>query len=51
MDPARIPAIEVLDLDQCWQLLDSVSVGRLAVDIAGQPDIFPHPAPSSPVPS
>jgi nitroimidazol reductase NimA-like FMN-containing flavoprotein (pyridoxamine 5'-phosphate oxidase superfamily) len=41
MDPAREPAMEVLDLDECWQLLDSVSVGRLAVDIAGQPDIFP----------
>lgn len=41
MDPTRQPAIEVLELEECWRLLDSVSVGRLAVDIAGQPDIFP----------
>lgn len=33
--------IEILSDDQCWDLLGSVSVGRLAVDIAGQPEIYP----------
>ncbi len=31
----------VLTEDECWQLLSDTAVGRLAVDIAGQPDIFP----------
>lgn len=34
-------AIEVLSADQCWQLLASTSVGRLAVIVDGHPDIFP----------
>jgi nitroimidazol reductase NimA-like FMN-containing flavoprotein (pyridoxamine 5'-phosphate oxidase superfamily) len=34
-------AIEVLDVQQCWQLLASVEVGRLAVAVAGDGDIFP----------
>lgn len=33
--------IEMLSPTRCWELLWSTSVGRLAVDIAGQPDIFP----------
>jgi nitroimidazol reductase NimA-like FMN-containing flavoprotein (pyridoxamine 5'-phosphate oxidase superfamily) len=33
--------IEVLTDDECWTLLDQASVGRLAIDIAGKPDIFP----------
>ena len=33
--------IEHLDDDQCWALLETTSVGRLAVDLAGRPDIFP----------
>lgn len=33
--------IEILDETECWDLLDRTSVGRLAVDVAGQPDIFP----------
>lgn len=32
---------EVLDEDECWALLDQTSVGRLAIDINGKPDIFP----------
>lgn len=32
---------EILDEAQCWDLLKSASVGRLAVDVAGRPDIFP----------
>ena len=41
MDASSQPGIEVLDDEACWNLLTSVSVGRVAVDVAGQPDIFP----------
>lgn len=34
-------AMEVLDVAQCWELLHSVEVGRLAVAAAGDVDIFP----------
>lgn len=30
-----------LDDAECWRLLEGAEVGRLAVDIAGHPDIFP----------
>jgi uncharacterized protein len=33
--------IEVLDEEQCWELLLSSSLGRLAVSVGGKPDIFP----------
>ena len=33
--------VEILDVATCWELLERGTVGRLAVDIAGQPDIFP----------
>jgi uncharacterized protein len=32
---------EFLDEPTCWELLEGTSVGRLAVDVGGQPDIFP----------
>jgi len=32
---------EILDSAECWELLRSTSVGRLAVDVGGRPDIFP----------
>lgn len=32
---------EELSAAECWRLLDATAVGRLAVDIAGHPDIFP----------
>jgi hypothetical protein len=35
------PGAEALTSDECWALLDSTTVGRLAIDIAGKPDIFP----------
>jgi uncharacterized protein len=38
---ARQEATEILTESQCWELLAQTEVGRLAVDIAGQPDIFP----------
>ncbi len=35
------PGIEALTTEECWELLAATSVGRLAIDIAGKPDIFP----------
>jgi nitroimidazol reductase NimA-like FMN-containing flavoprotein (pyridoxamine 5'-phosphate oxidase superfamily) len=37
----RPDGIEALSIDECWALLDRNTVGRLAVDNGGQPDIFP----------
>lgn len=33
--------IEFLTDEECWDLLRHAGVGRLAIDIAGKPDIFP----------
>lgn len=33
--------MEELEPSECWKLLRDAQVGRLAVDIAGHPDIFP----------
>ena len=33
--------LEVLDEEECWELLASRGVGRVVVSIANQPDIFP----------
>ncbi len=33
--------IHVLDQHECWELLRSAEVGRLAVSILERPDIFP----------
>jgi nitroimidazol reductase NimA-like FMN-containing flavoprotein (pyridoxamine 5'-phosphate oxidase superfamily) len=33
--------MQILSLDQCWALLRSSEVGRLAVCIANHPDLFP----------
>ena len=33
--------ITELDRDEAWKLLKGQTVGRLAVSVAGQPDIFP----------
>ena len=38
---AETPTLTVLDRDTCWNLLRSAEVGRLAVSVAGHPDIFP----------
>ena len=35
------PQVQNLEPHECWALLRSVSVGRLAVLVDGQPDIFP----------
>ncbi len=34
-------ATEIISEDECWELLASHHIGRLAVSIAGEPDIFP----------
>jgi uncharacterized protein len=36
-----VPAVILLRVNACWTLLRSVSVGRLAVCLGDQPDIFP----------
>jgi nitroimidazol reductase NimA-like FMN-containing flavoprotein (pyridoxamine 5'-phosphate oxidase superfamily) len=41
MTTARTTEIEELDHPACWELLRAGEVGRLAVAIAGHPDIFP----------
>ncbi len=33
--------MEILDVDECWRLLESEQFGRLAVSVGGRPDIFP----------
>jgi uncharacterized protein len=33
--------MELLDEDQCWELLAAVEVGRLAIAAAGEVDIYP----------
>jgi hypothetical protein len=34
-------AIDILSDEECWTLLAQTSVGRLATDVGGRPDIFP----------
>jgi uncharacterized protein len=35
------PGVTILEPHECWELLRSAQVGRLAVAIMNQPDIFP----------
>lgn len=39
IDPRN--GMQILDDDECWELIASQQFGRLAVAPAGQPDIFP----------
>ncbi len=41
MSTEEIPSTEQLPVDMCWELLRQSPVGRLAVVVAGDPDIFP----------
>jgi nitroimidazol reductase NimA-like FMN-containing flavoprotein (pyridoxamine 5'-phosphate oxidase superfamily) len=41
VDAREAGTMEILDVQQCWELLASVEVGRLAVSVAGDVDIFP----------
>ncbi|NUT70351.1 pyridoxamine 5'-phosphate oxidase family protein [Pseudarthrobacter sp. C4D7] len=40
MDSRNLP-IENLSFDDCWELLDNDTVGRLAIVVDGHPEIFP----------
>ncbi|MGX5716714.1 pyridoxamine 5'-phosphate oxidase family protein [Arthrobacter sp. MAHUQ-56] len=40
MDSHNLP-IEKLSFDDCWELLDGDTVGRLAIVVDGHPEIFP----------
>ena len=33
--------VTVLNEDECWQLVQAAEVGRLAMAVAGEPEIFP----------
>ncbi len=33
--------LEIIEEDECWDLIGSMSTGRIAVSIANKPDIFP----------
>lgn len=33
--------MDILTDDECWELLRTATVGRLAVDVGGRPDIYP----------
>jgi hypothetical protein len=41
MSQSRAPGVVTLNHKECWELLTSVTVGRLAVLIGKQPEIFP----------
>ena len=41
MTNLQAPGVAELDAPQCWALLRSVEVGRLAISIMNRPDIFP----------
>lgn len=41
MAPNARTGLDELSEDRCWELLGQKTVGRLAVTIAGHPDIFP----------
>ncbi|MDY7543223.1 MULTISPECIES: pyridoxamine 5'-phosphate oxidase family protein [unclassified Cryobacterium] len=41
METNDLYPVHVLDVEECWDLLISSSFGRLALSIAGEPDIYP----------
>jgi nitroimidazol reductase NimA-like FMN-containing flavoprotein (pyridoxamine 5'-phosphate oxidase superfamily) len=41
MSADTAPGVTILEPHECWELLRSAEVGRLAVAIMNQPDIFP----------
>ena len=41
METNDLYPVHVLDEEECWDLLISSSFGRLALSIAGEPDIYP----------
>ena len=40
-EKTNVPVPEILDADECWNLLSQSGVGRLAVIADGHPDVFP----------
>lgn len=40
-DVSEHDAFEILGDEQCWELLSGEQFGRLAVSVAGRPDIYP----------
>lgn len=41
MDNYDANPVKILDADECWDYLLSASLGRLAVSVAGEPEIYP----------
>lgn len=41
MDIDNMNPVEILGEDDCWELLLSANLGRLAVSVGGMPDIYP----------
>ena len=41
MDINELNPVEILSEDECWEFLLSATIGRLAVSVAGEPDIYP----------
>lgn len=41
MDIDDTQQVQTLTDDECWEVLLSASLGRLAVSVAGEPEIFP----------
>ena len=41
METNDLYPVHVLDDEECWELLISSNFGRLALSIAGEPDIYP----------
>jgi len=41
MGLAAVEAVSILQEHECWALIRSASVGRLAVAVANRPDVFP----------
>jgi len=41
MENDEVNPVEVLTDDACWDFLLSASLGRLAVSVAGEPEIYP----------
>ncbi|WP_028267013.1 pyridoxamine 5'-phosphate oxidase family protein [Arthrobacter sp. MA-N2] len=41
MTPDTEDTVEILDEEECWKILSDASLGRLALSIANEPEIYP----------
>jgi nitroimidazol reductase NimA-like FMN-containing flavoprotein (pyridoxamine 5'-phosphate oxidase superfamily) len=41
MDTDEVNPVELISEDDCWELLLSSSLGRLALSVGGEPEIYP----------